>query len=127
MTVSITWADDQKQILVATYAGHWTWDDHYRTIDEIATLLNRAEQRVDVVIDIHQSAGLPAGSMIPHVKYTINKMRAIPNCGATILIGASAFVHTMAEVLRKLRGEKTRMLVARDLEEARSLLARQPA
>lgn len=53
------WEDEDRNIMVVTYQGRWTWSDHHRTIDEI--LAQPQREFTYVVIDMTNTS-IPKGS-----------------------------------------------------------------
>lgn len=129
MGIQTCWYDDQKTIILSTYEGIWSWEDYYRTVDEIIHMLHLVEHRVDVIVDYERSAGNPPGNMIPHVRNAADRLNQIPNFGCFGMVGINPFLRVMSNVFYRMRG-KTRgtMFMAKNIDEALAIIAqrRQP-
>jgi hypothetical protein len=117
MSVSPVWHTDDKLVIRMVHEGIWTWDEFHHALRELDTMLNSVLHTVDLIIDVRNSANLPAGT--PSQLGKINEFYKHPHLGHSVVVGANnlvkVFVNIMTSVYPPL---KQRFQLAESIDEA---------
>ena len=127
MSITTQWDNPEHTIIRYIYNGSWSLDNFYAALKESHDLMDTVNYRVGLIIDLQNSKLVPNG-VLSHGKNV--SLRKHPNQGKSIIVGASSFVRTLFDVYKKVYRtsfDETAYDFARNLEDARSLLTRQPA
>ncbi|GAB4482133.1 MAG: hypothetical protein Kow00124_30670 [Anaerolineae bacterium] len=60
MSVSVSWDEGERDLLLVQYVDPWTWQEYFDMADELAVQAASAGRPVDVIMDIRQGAGRPS-------------------------------------------------------------------
>ncbi len=122
MDVNAQWDDENKTIIRYEVKGqNWNWDDLHATIDQVKTMLDKLDYKVDVIVHVQDVVRLPRDVMLHFRRMTANRH---PNRGLSVFVGDSIFAQILLETFNKVyRGPAGRVQLASSLEEARLLLA----
>ena len=120
MPISIEWDDDEHTIIRWTFEGAWTWHEFVEVQVEFRKLLDDITYRVNVIADMQNAHTLPANSLTTFKQIDSN---IHPNRDRVVVVGANAFVRTMAATFDRVFPSKTPdFLFADSIEEARKTL-----
>ncbi|HEX2907700.1 MAG TPA: hypothetical protein VHO69_12605 [Phototrophicaceae bacterium] len=122
MPIHISWANDEKTILMETYEGRWTIEEYYQLIDDAAALLAETPHIVHIIGDATHSS-IPPSQILMGIQYAIKKLP--PNQGLTIFVKLSRVMRMFVDVGRQISPKIAQTTYAVDnLEEAHDLIAR---
>lgn len=93
MPVEIFWENEAQRIIRYNIVHNWTWDDIYTCMKKADVMCqNVMPDRVDLVIDMSKSSGVPANTLA-HIR-RISDMQQ-PNAGINVIITHSNFLHVL--------------------------------
>ncbi len=98
MPITVQWANDEKTVLLESFADAWDLDDYTQMIDQAAELLASVPHIVDIVVDASRSR-VPTTSLIPAIRYGIQKLP--PNQGVTVWVKLHTFFKTLIYTAQK--------------------------
>jgi|GEM_PF-505759 len=129
MTIPFKWDNEARTILYVDRTQKYDWDEFDRSVDETYVLITSVTHTVDMVIRIDSTTPIPANPM-PHMKRMFqtkpNNLRFIIAIGAERT--AYNFQTVMIEMMMRVFSSVAKqMRFASSLEDARALIARQPA
>ncbi len=123
MTVTMTWDDADKTIMVCNSQGQWTWEEYHETLTEIVEAFKESNHRVDLIITREKQATMPAGSPMPHFQRAMRIMP--PNVGLVALVNTNGFARALVSMFSKLFASKDNaaLIIVGSHEEARAKIA----
>jgi hypothetical protein len=124
LAIKVAWENDRKKVLVSIYQGAWDLNDFYAATEEINTLMDTVDHKVNLILDMRESGSLPKG-FIGALRATAKKRH--PHFGRMIFVGGNMFVRMFNDLFLKLypRPDQNRvMYMAADYEEAYAILER---
>ena len=92
MTVSVKWFNPEQTIVLYTLEGHWTWNELYPEYDKAIEMEEGVSHRVDVMIDMRKSTGVPL-SALTHLKNISDKQPE--NIGVSVIVTTNRLVLTL--------------------------------
>src|SRR5687767_15951584 len=98
MSIVVDWYDSQKRLMLYVFSGKWTWSEFYDVYHKAVAMENSVPHRVDVVIDIRQSA-IPPTNVLLNMKYIADNQP--PNIGLSVVVSASPLIRSLYEVAHK--------------------------
>jgi hypothetical protein len=128
MTVSVSWFNGEKTLIIYKFEGRWGWDDLYQAIDEAVVLLDSVSHRVDIMLDLTQSGSVP-NLNANGLKYVANAPTTThPNMGIFVMVGMKPFVRISFDIFSRIYPRATRQYrLANTLEDAISVVAKDRA
>jgi NAD(P)-dependent dehydrogenase (short-subunit alcohol dehydrogenase family) len=84
MSYRLSWHDEDHTILRADVFDTASWEENHTMINELVDRVAKAPNRVDVIIN--NSAGLPSGNPMPHLKTMGTKFRRLSNLGKVVIV-----------------------------------------
>jgi hypothetical protein len=122
MPITVQWENDEKTIVRWTLEGVWGWDDFRAAQAELHSMIRDLPYLVDVVADMRSAPSLPKDTFR---NFKSAELRAVPNRDRIVLVGANLLVKGMATTFNQVfRNHPTHFLLAENVEEALTLLAR---
>lgn len=116
---TIRWLKDDSSIVVATYTGKWTWAEHFDTVRKVIQMLKTVPHRVDLIVDVSQSATPPLGPSISNISHGLRTHDA-PNFGILVFAGARGFNKALLSMIPKVYHALAGTIVYADsIEDAR--------
>ncbi len=100
MGINISWSSESKNIIHYVFEGRWDWNDFRHAIKDAADMIDTVNHPVDVIMDFSNASMLPNGA-ISQVKQAFSTPKH-PNINLTVIVGASAFIQSIADLGRKL-------------------------
>lgn len=94
-SIEVFWDNDERTIIYMLFEGRWTWDDFYAADKQVIELEKDGADRVDVIVDLRQSAGLPPNTLL-HVKNIADKQSE--KIGLNVLVTPSPLIHSLYHV-----------------------------
>lgn len=86
MPIEITWLDDEKTILVASFSGNWTVEEFIAAVDQHREMVTTQSDLVSCIVDASRSHGFPKDTnMMPH----LNRLFKIPVRHVAIIRGSA--------------------------------------
>src|SRR5215813_490048 len=121
MTVSADWQDEKRDIVLYNFEGAWTWDELYPTYTKAIAMEKSVSYRVDVILDMRRSKGLPANVLL-HAKNISDKQPE--NIGLTVIVTPNGFVKALYNAgVAFYKGIAHYFRVAPTMEEAATVIA----
>ena len=121
MPINVDWVDANKEILLVTYQGHWTWEEFQNAVYATNVLMNSVDYSVVLIHDTLQGSALPPGNIIAQGKTAISSFA--DNLVLIIVVVNSSLIRTFLNIISGLnpsgRGQITKTVST--LEEANSL------
>ncbi|MBZ0310175.1 MAG: hypothetical protein K8I82_29210 [Anaerolineae bacterium] len=125
MSVQAVWDTDEKTTIRLDFIGEWTWDEIQRAIENVREMKAAVPNKIDVVVDLTQSAHFMPDSLLTNAKKFARAASSQWN-GTLILIGAPLLVEVVGGRLHQIYPAffKKEILFAASLEEARQMLVK---
>ncbi len=124
MGISVQWDNVDRTSLRYVYEGRWTWDELYRAVSEGNAMVGSVPHKVYIIIDVTHSSLIPQNALSQGMRVNAESPA---NMGLRIVVGANAFLRTLADVAAKVfgatQGGKLNMRLVGTLDEARALIA----
>lgn len=98
MPITVSWYDDDQTIMLQSCIGDWTWDDYLVSIDALAALANSTTERVDYIMDITDTVGIPLGLPLKYIRKA--RAKRPPNLGIIVVVGASPIQKSVFNMAR---------------------------
>ncbi len=121
LPIKVTWDNEQKTILHVHVHGAWTWANMETAIQEVTSLLDTVEHKVDTIFD-----ATGAGPIPPNAFAYLRKMNrsSHPNQDKVAVVGLTPLARTLMNTFSKVyglaKGSDTRFMAT--LGEARAYL-----
>jgi hypothetical protein len=124
MTIRVSWGNPEKTYTVFTFEGKWTWEEYHQSIKDGFELVKDIPYTVNILIDVSNSNLFPQ-NLLSHFG---SSMRQPPKAfDLAVVLTSSRFVETLANMLNRLYGKKTRFRAVRSMDDAKKLFAAQDA
>ena len=109
------------------FVNHWTWDEYHNHTQKLVTMSKASGfRRIDIIVDMTQSAGMPSGIISNILAGNPNQTNDTDGWGLTVVVGGGVLVRTMLNVLRGLSGViREHYTLANSIAEAKQLIAKQ--
>lgn len=124
MSVSIRWYDEAHTIIYYTFSERWTWEEYYPAYDDTIVLMDSVPYKVDFIMDMLNSKGLPPGAL-QQIKRAADRNH--PNMGLAVYVGMNFITQAIGELFLKIypmSAEKYPFAFARTIEEAEQKILR---
>jgi len=122
MPVSVRWEDDEKTIARWEFAGSWTWDDYYATLEQSNQMLESVNHKVNLLIITIDTAIVPSGLTAQFKQIS----RFHSNVGIAVIVVTSAFIETMLKILIRYQPQIGKYIfLTRSQDKAREILNKQ--
>jgi hypothetical protein len=124
--------DKQSTVLVTYHVEGWTWQDLLKAFKDQRALIESVDRPVvDVLVDVRKSNFMPKANSLLGVIRNVSLDRH-PRQGQTIVVGASMFIHSVANAMNRLSKAQLSFLFVKTMDEAQKMLdelaaKRQPA
>jgi hypothetical protein len=108
MPVNISWDDEAQSIIRLDFSGDFTRSDVAGGIQCVVEEAGKHAGRVDLIFT--NSAGMPPGSALPHIRKASAKLDKIPNLYSTVIVNPRkipGFIKSIIEIV--LRATKARL------------------
>ncbi|MBZ0295513.1 MAG: hypothetical protein K8L99_23345 [Anaerolineae bacterium] len=66
MPIHTFWDNEDKTVVRVENEGKWTWDEFHLSLDEVASLIESVDHRVDVINVDRPGASMPPGPPVIH-------------------------------------------------------------
>ena len=124
MPIHVSWGNPEKTYTVFTFDGKWTWEDYHQSIRDGYQLVKDCSYTVNILLDVSNCNLFPQ-NLLSHFG---SSMRQPPKqFDLAVVLTSSRFVETLAGMINRLYGKKTRFKVARSMEEAQRMFVAQDA
>jgi hypothetical protein len=122
MPLTYHWQDDAKTIFRCNLVGDWSWNEYDQMVDHVTKTIREVGHDVSIITDITQSAKMPKGSPMQHLRKTKDAMP--PNVKTMITVGKySLFASAILNAFLKVYSQKRiRMQLVATEAEAQQLL-----
>lgn len=95
MGIRVYWEDEAHTIVRYDFEGRWTWEELYPVYDEAIAMETSVPYRVDVILDMRRSQGVP-GNALSHLKNISDKQPT--NIGLSIFVTENKFLLALYSV-----------------------------
>lgn len=117
MPVRFEWDNAEKTIIREIFEGKWDLTDLMRMFDESGVEIGKVDHRVDVIMDFRESTKILPGNLLSSMR-SIDR-RAPTNMGISVVVGASNYIKSLIDVMRRLMPKPlARVRVVETLEQA---------
>jgi len=125
MPATVTWLNDNKNILYFDYIGMWTWEESYAAIEKSNRMMDEVNHPVGSIVDFTNTDRIPAN--LPKAMQKIAELRGSnPNdSGETVYVKAEILTKAMLDVIRVTDPEVAKVIKfthAKTVEHAEELL-----
>jgi hypothetical protein len=121
MPIEISWFDEEKTILFGKFTDAWTWADYAQSFIQTIELAQGIQYRLDQIIDMSESALVPAGQALPHIKRSREYSKPL-DIHLTVLVGASPVFRGLLSTAAITTSQKSRRLFTDNFEDAHALI-----
>ncbi len=122
MSITVTWANEQKTAFNWQFQGQWTWLEYSEAMKQSNAMSDEVSHRIDVIVDLRQSGMIPSNAL-SYVRF--ERAEHPEKMGRIAVVGASIFVKTLIDILSRLNQNfQSRFRVVKTMEEAQQILAR---
>jgi hypothetical protein len=123
MTITSTWYDEEKTIVLLEYRGEWTWEEYYNATEVAHLMMQTVPHRVDMITHRTDKLALRTpGAAITHWQRAI---KAAPkNMGIIVAVPDNMFISTYASLMQKILGVgfENRIHCAQTIEAALNVI-----
>lgn len=99
LTIELTWFNDEKTILLATFANNWTLDDYHQMIDRGSQQIKAQPHIVHIMYDMTDVIKSPTDLVVAG-RYAEKKLP--PNQGIVIFVGANAVIRAFVAMGQRM-------------------------
>lgn len=119
MAITVSWLDDTQTMLRYDVSGAWTWQDLAEALNQGNDLMDSVSHRVEVIVDMSGSAGMPANMI--ELGRRMTGIRRPENMGVVVVIQGGALLEALVGTMRRIyKGLDQSILYADTLEAARA-------
>lgn len=121
--ITVSWLDDKQTTVLVTYhVEGWTWQDLLKAFKDQRALIESVDRSVvDVIVDVRKSNFMPKANSMLGVIRNVSLDRH-PRQGKTIVVGASTFIHSIANAMNRLSKADLGFLFVQKMEDAQKVL-----
>lgn len=128
MAIELYWDNDEQTVMLCVFGDRWTWDELFRTLDDIKKVASRRDEEIGAILDLSSGVYIPGGSIFK--ADTRDKAKQMLQMGADskgpiAIAGANFFIKTIVQAFNLVdRTALNDVYFADTLDEARQILAR---
>lgn len=100
MSVTLHWYDAEETILIYNFDDNWTWDEFVKVDAPIWNMVNLADKRVDLILDMTPVEQFPIG--LPPVMHRTGKRGESSKVGLVIIVDIPAIAQILYGVFRRI-------------------------
>lgn len=100
MGIKVSWANEQKTIVMVKFESGWTWEDFDASVDQSYVLMKECDHPVHVIVDSLEAPMPPSPQVIGHLQRAW--MSRPSNFGVQVMVGGESFVNVVANVFSKV-------------------------
>ncbi|GAB4479746.1 MAG: hypothetical protein Kow00124_25750 [Anaerolineae bacterium] len=102
MGIKVSWADDNRTIIQATYGDRWGWDDWRRADDQTQALLDAVEHPVGLILDARRAA-IPPDIVVrfPRIAQTAPGLTS-PKVHTVVVVGKTFTLNSLVGLMKRL-------------------------
>lgn len=127
MGIDVSWDASgrfpEKTVIYWLFEGQWDWNDFSRADKQAYEMALAESHTVHSLIDFRASPNIPRSGAISY--FTRSAMKAPPNRGTVVVVGAPRLIRAMEGILRALApkaSEQYKYTMLNDIEEAYQVL-----
>lgn len=129
MTIKVIWDNDEtKTILRYDFIGNWTWNEFYAASAEFHAELDRVNHKVDTIINLTGSTGMP-GNVLSHA-YSAFQNQHPNDTGLNVIVSKGMLIQILVNTFSRVYSnftENFEIHLVSSLEEARNYLSERRA
>lgn len=99
MSISAQWDTDQREIMIVTFDGKWTWQEFHETVDYLKRCSAEIDHSYYIIADVTTSQVVSSNAF---VNIKSRHTNTSPNYVATVLIGANRYVEMLFTVAERV-------------------------
>lgn len=99
-SIDVQWGNDEKNVILITNLGPWTWEDYDRSLYEAAKLVRTVDHPVDFISDWRKHPQPPTSNALGHIKKVTENTP--PNAGKIICVGYPFFLKVVMEISHRV-------------------------
>lgn len=124
MGINIFWDEQYSHIIHLVIKGGWTWDEFYRTINEMHRQMDDSpHQKIQFIVDMRNGQMLPQ-DMLSRMRQVGSKSH--PKSAMMIVVGAGNFPKLLFGIMEKLLPERMKLIhLVNTLEGAYEIILEQ--
>lgn len=118
MPITVTWSDQDRNTVICTFTGEWTWNEAHVVLQELTDMV--AEKEQVNLITVREQTRLHSEEVLDNLRRLVTSLPH--NVNMVVMVGASVFAKMMVQVIgRVVIGP--RVMFADTLEEAHRVIA----
>ena len=119
MSVKVLWDNPEHTAVCFVFEQPWNWHELQAARTQQHQMLNSVDHTVHVIMDFTRSSILPRNPIARLKSVSENRPT---NTGMIVLVGASAFIQTIAQLYRRLYGGSLRFAAVSTRDEAHEVI-----
>jgi hypothetical protein len=116
MTVTTTWANTARTLLMQRHADTWTWDEYFESLATAQRLAATVSHSVDLISFFERGSLHPDGGVI--APFTRGMTMLPPNLRHALVVVDNTFIRAAVMLLRNVRAYDSRVRTVRSLADA---------
>jgi MFS superfamily sulfate permease-like transporter len=97
--ITVEWDTPEKNVILLTMEGLWTWEQLEDAVNRVTTLLGEVDHPVDTIFDGSRSGPIPTNAFT----YLRRMNQAVhPNQAGVAIVGMNAFAQTLLNTFGKI-------------------------
>lgn len=124
MGVTTQWGNPEKNIILYTFTGSWTWDENEVAIAEAYQMVLAQGTPVDIIADFSQTSVFPS-QIMSNFKNILSRQGPIVPFGIAVIISKGEFLRQILQLFGRVYGRKengAKLKPARSVEEATQII-----
>ncbi len=115
MPITIRWFNAEHTIIQYEFEGRWSWEELHAAIEQVQALMNSVDHRVDIIVDVSGSRGIPAGAI---TQMRGGTLKASENWGMGVFVGTGAFIKALLNTFSRVYPQMGERYATADTPEA---------
>lgn len=124
MAIKVIWDDETKTILRYDFIGNWTWNEFYAASAEFHAQLDSVDHKVDTIINLTDSAGMP-GNVLSQA-YSAFQNQHPNDTGLNVIVSKGMLIQILVNTFSRVYSnftENFEIHLVFSLEDARKYLS----
>lgn len=121
MPIQVSWANDQKTVILSVFGEDWTLEEYHNMIDDMYKMTTSVKHTVHTINDFSNNRSSPT-KLLSTGRHVEN--RKVPNSGMGIIVNANPFIKAMGQVSMRLFLKDLNIQFVKSIEEAYQVIAK---